>query len=212
MATDVVTAGRTGDDAELESMVATLSDPQRLAIYRTLLLTPGMGSTELAARLDLFPATVRKQLRALMELGMVHVQEREVRRGMQKLYFACTRHAWLTERHDAALSRRQRQTVDLNILRNIVADARRALARSDYGTRLGRMVAGDSATVDDRAWQELSELQHEMLERMTAIIDAGRARQSENGADEETVSIRTALLLLELPAESREEEGVPSSV
>jgi hypothetical protein len=64
------------------------------------------------------------------------------------------------------------------------------------------MVAGDTAAVDDRSWRELSELQDEVLERMTAIINAGRARQSENERDEEAVLIRNALLL-ELPAESR---------
>lgn len=207
MATEAAVGEGGVEGKELDASLATLTNPQRLAVYRTLALSPGMGSTELAVRLDLPPATVRKHLRALMELGMVHVQEREVRRGVQKLYFAHTRNAWLTDEYDATLSCRQRRTVDLNVLRNIVADARRAIGSPDYGARAGRIVAGWTATVDDRAWRELSELQHEMLKRMNAIIDAGRARQSETGREEEAIPIRTALLLLELPAEPDDEEG-----
>lgn len=196
------------DGEELNAFLATLANTGHLAIFRTLAFVPGMGSTELAARLDLPPAAVRRHLRALMELGMVHVKEREVRRGVQKLYFANTRPAWITEQHDATLSPRQRQTIDLNILRSIVADARRAIGSPGYGARPGRMVAGYPATVDVRAWRELSELQHETLERMTAIIDAGRARQSESGTDEEAISLRAALLLMEVPARGDEDDSL----
>lgn len=197
MASDTAADPRSTEDIEREKMVATLSHRQRLAIFRALGISPGMGSAELSARLGLPVATVRKQLRKLMELGMVHVREREVNRGAQKLYFAHTRSILITDEQEAGLSRRQRQRIDLNILRNFLGDARRAIASPDHGARPGRMVAGNRGRVDERAWQELSELHHETLERMQEIIDAGRERVA--AGDDESVTFTTGLFLLELP-------------
>lgn len=211
MASEIAADLKENDHDELKDMIATLGDDQRGAIFHALSLSPGMGSAELAARLDLPAATVRKQLRKLMESGMVHVKGREVRRGVQKLYFAHRRPAWIGEDDDRTLPPRWRQKMDLGVLRRVTKDAGRAIGASGYGDRPGRMVATHAATVDTRAWRELSALQHEMLDRMTSIIEAGTARRAEDGAGE-GVSLTTALLLLELPPESDDEASESSTV
>jgi predicted ArsR family transcriptional regulator len=197
MASNLATGQDGVADAELKALVATMTDPQRAGIVRVLFTRPGLGSTEIADWLDLPAAVVRKQLRALMETGMVQVKERSARRGVEKLYFVASRRTWITEEHEARLSLRQHQTTSLETLRLIVRDAHRAIATRDFGARTGRIMASVPATVDARAWREISDLQHELLARIVDIAEAGNQRLVES--EEEPVSLVAALLLLELP-------------
>jgi len=206
MASDTASASKDRDDEELRALLATMTNSRRSRVIHVLATRPGSAGDEIAARLGLSAAVVRKELRALIELGMVEVRERETRRGVQKLYFANRRLPWIKEDQDPRLSRRQRQTADLEVLRDIVDDTRCAIAAPDYGSRPGRMVASLPGTVDARAWRELSELHHALLERSIEIIAAGNARLAEG--DEEPLTITSALLLLELPPEP-EDGGEP---
>jgi DNA-binding transcriptional ArsR family regulator len=207
MATDAESRDCTLPAAGLEASLAVLTDPQRLGIIRALGFRPGMGSAELARWLDLPAPTVRKQLRFLMELDMVHVKEREARRGVQKLYFVNRHRPWVTFDGDSDLDSGQRRSVDFEILRALLADARRAMGADGYGSRPGRMVASQPATVDLRAWREISQLQQECLDRTVEIVEAGRARLAKGA--EEPVMLTAALVLLEVPPPAEEDPTGP---
>jgi DNA-binding transcriptional ArsR family regulator len=199
MASDIAADPTERDDSDLKASLETLTDVQRLAIVHALGVRPGVGSAELSAYLSISPATVRRQLRDLMKLGIVHVKESTPRRGVRKLYFAHSRRISIDEAQDAELSAGQRKAIDLGILRALLGDAGRAMGeKGDYGARGGRMIATETATVDARAWAELSELQHETLGRMSEILDAGRRRLADDESDD-GVSLVTGLLMLELP-------------
>lgn len=188
MAPDAAAAQEERDDAELKGIMATLTHSQRLGIVRALGIRPGMGSAELAAWMGLPAQTVRKQLRTLIELGMVEVREREERRGAGKLYFANRRRPWITAADEPILTPRERKSVDFEVVRAILDDVHRSIGAEGYGSRPGYMVASQAATVDERAWHEISELQHELLDRIVEIVGAGRERLAEGGGEPVTLS------------------------
>lgn len=208
MASDGASGSKERDDAEMKGIMATLAHSQRLGIVRALGIRPGMGSAELAAWTGLPAQTVRKQLRALIELGMVEVREREERRGAGKLYFANRRRPWITAAAEPILTARERRSVDFEIIRAILDDVHRSIGAEGYGSRPGYMVASQAATVDERAWREISELQHELLDRIVEIVEAGRERLAEGGG--EPVTLSAALLLLELPGPTGVQDGEPA--
>jgi DNA-binding transcriptional regulator GbsR (MarR family) len=195
MARDLAPDETEAGDAELMSLVALPACVGPSCPFQEA----EMGSEEIAKWTGLSGPSVRKHPCALLKLGMVSVKDRVARRGVQKLHFVVSRSAWITEEDDPKLSRRRRQTVDLGLLRSAVEDSNRAIRAPRHGARPSRMVANVPATVDEQAWQEISELHHQLLEQVMEVVEAGGRRLVENGG--EPVTITTTLLLLEVPGE-----------
>jgi DNA-binding transcriptional ArsR family regulator len=179
-------------------LLATMNHPIRSHIMCTLVMFPRISASQIAEKMGVPVKSVRRQLKTLVDAGLVGIEDREPVRGVTRFYYVHLRYPWLGREEDSVLSPHERRITDLRAGAMIFEDLKQAVEVSPYGSRPGRMVARVPGLVDQRAWEELSDLQHEALDRMVQITESGHARLVERGVDE-GVRVTAALLLVELP-------------
>jgi hypothetical protein len=112
----------------------------------------------------------------LVRDGLIGVRSWEARRGTAKRYYVNVEALWMDVAMDAELSDAERRRASIGVLRLLFEAASEALGSGDFTARVDRLVAETPGEVDERGWQELSRLHHELLERTQEVIAASRKR------------------------------------
>lgn len=188
------------EDPDARALSAAMAYSIRSKLMRALAIEPGTGAAELAEQVGEPLRSVRKQLKILLGLGVVDVQRRESRRNLQKLYFVNRSAPWIRPEQDEELSDREHRLISVEVLRFIFDDARAAISWADFGKRKHRVLASVPGKVDGRGWQELSDLHHEMLDRVYEIVTESRERLEDG--EEEPIRVTSGLIFLEMPSRS----------
>jgi DNA-binding transcriptional ArsR family regulator len=182
-------------------LLAAMNHPIRSHIMCTLVMFPRLAASDIAAKMEVPVKSVRRQLKPLVDAGLVGVEDRESARGLTKFFYAHLRYPWVGREEDETLPPHLRRITDLRAGAMVFEDLKQAMEASPYGCRPGRMVARIPGLVDQRAWEELSDLQHEVLDRVVEITESGHTRLEESGVDE-GVMVTTALFFVELPGDN----------
>lgn len=189
----------------MEKVAAALSHPVRSALLNLLGMRPGSGATELARWSGQPVGSVRKQLKILVDDGLIRVDHQERRRGVAKRYYANAMEIFL-EDADEELNERTMVLATLGILRLIFDGATRAVSGGTLTAREDRVVANTPGEVDEQGWKRLAELHAELVERIQEVLAESRARLEASGEDP-SVNFTSGVILVESPLLEEEDDA-----
>lgn len=185
--------GKNGRDVTVGAVV---SHPLRSRCL-TLLAERTASPAELAVELDENLGNVSYHVRKLWRSGIVEiVEEKPVRGAMEHFYRAITRPI-ISDEEAAALPLDVRQAHAREALVLLTADATTALDAGTFGSRTDYHVSRVPMRADEQGWDELRDLQAEVLERVFKIQEECAERLG--GTDEVGVPVISFNTLFEMP-------------
>jgi DNA-binding transcriptional ArsR family regulator len=162
-----------------ESLIKALSHPLRWRILETVVDRGETSPVELARLLDEPLATVSHHTRVLRDNGCIELTRTEPRRGAVEHYYRALMPAFFDDEQWSQLPVVLRRGLAGPVFRRIFEEAAAAGAAGgfdDPGAYLSRTVV----ELDERGWQELSELLTDVLKRAQAIQERSDARRGED--------------------------------
>lgn len=171
-----------------QSLMKALAHPLRWRIVEVLTDRGEASPVELARLLDQPLATVSHHTRVLRDLGCVELTRTEPRRGAVEHYYRAIMPAFFDDEQWAQIPVILRRALAGDVLRRIVEDAAAAGEKGAFdapGAHIDRM----RVELDERGWNELSELLLGVLVRAQEIQDRSDSRAAEGGARTSEVAI-----------------------
>jgi DNA-binding transcriptional ArsR family regulator len=163
-------------------LLKALAHPLRERILESITDQGEASPAALARELDQPLATVSHHTRVLRELGGIELTRTEPRRGAVEHYYRAVLRPFLDDAQWEQLSLVKRRGLAGQLLRRIFADASAAGAGGGFDPA-GAHVARVPLALDDRGWQELSEVVADVLNTAQAIPERSDARRRDNGDD-----------------------------
>jgi DNA-binding transcriptional ArsR family regulator len=171
-------------------LVKALSHPLRVRVLQ--ILSERVASpNEISQELDASLGNVSYHTRILLEHDCIELVDTQPRRGAIEHYYRATVRPWLDEASWKALPAGLRRQLAGQTLQDLWADAR-AAGKVGAFDRSDAYVTRTLLDVDERGWEELTELMAETLERAVEIQGRSATRRPE-----ETVSAELGLLFFE---------------
>jgi len=194
----IASAGRMSASHSLdERLIKALAHPVRWRIVETLVERGEASPVELARLVDQPLATVSHHTRVLRDNGCIALTRTEPRRGAVEHYYRALMPAFFDDEQWAGVPTVLRRALAAQVFRRVVAEAAAAGAHGAFdapGAHLTRMVV----ELDDRGWDELSELVIEFLTRAQAIQGDSDARRASDGDGDGARTSEIALMHFEL--------------
>jgi DNA-binding transcriptional ArsR family regulator len=174
-----------------QRIMKALSHPLRVRML-TLLNQKVSSPSELAEELDEPLGNVSYHMRFLADLNMVKLVRTEPRRGAVEHYYEALEPPLISDSDWAQLPAALRRSLSDSTLSDIAQDLKSA-ARSGGFDRENIHVSRLALNLDEQAWDELSELLADVIERARRLQDqSNRRRKQGNGT-----AIPTALVLMQ---------------
>jgi DNA-binding transcriptional ArsR family regulator len=164
------------------SLLKALAHPLRARILESITDRGEASPVEVARELDQPLATVSHHTRVLRELGCIELTRTEPRRGAVEHYYRAVLRPFLDDAQWEKLSLVKRRGLAGQLLRRIFAEASAAGAGGGFDTA-GAHVARVPLALDDRGWEELSEVVANLLSSAQTIQERSDERRRENGDD-----------------------------
>ena len=183
---------------ELGRIAAAAAHPMRMVLLNLLGTRPGSGAAELAEWSGEPIGRVRKQLRILVDDGLIGVQRQENRRGVAKRYYSLVTTFSVSAKDEEELSEKEVRHLNLSILRLLFSATTEALATGTLTAQPNYVLGNTPGEVDARGWQELADLHLDLLERTQEIMAASRTRLEASG-EQPTVRFTSGVMLFESP-------------
>ena len=174
-----------------QRIMKALSHPLRVRML-TLLNQKVASPSELADELDEPLGNVSYHMRFLADLEMVKLVRTEPRRGAVEHYYEALEPPLISDDDWAQLPVSLRRSLSDSTLGDIARDLRGAGEAGGFD-RDNMHVSRLALTLDDAAWDELSSLLSDLLERARGIQDDANKRRKKSGGP----SIPTTLVLLQ---------------
>jgi DNA-binding transcriptional ArsR family regulator len=173
------------------SLLKALAHPLRAQILESITDRGEASPVELARELDQPLATVSHHTRVLRDLGCIELSRTEPRRGAVEHYYRAVLLPFLGDAQWEQLSLVGRRGLAGQLLRRIFAAASAAGASGGFDTA-GAHAARVPLALDDRGWEELSEVVAELLSSAERIQERSDARRGKD--DGEVRSSELAIL------------------
>jgi DNA-binding transcriptional ArsR family regulator len=181
-------------DAALGAIVAHPVRCRLIAIFADRVASPN----EIAQELGMPVGDVSYHVRTLKEAGIIElVEERPVRGSTEHFYRAVLSNIVISEEEYEALSLEQKVGFARQAFQLAAAEASFSLETKKFGERNNHHIARVPFKVDEQAWNELSELHAEMLERLIEICAQSDLRAV--GSDEPRIPGIAFAALFEMP-------------
>jgi len=174
-----------------QRIMKALSHPLRVRML-TLLNQKVASPSELADELDEPLGNVSYHMRFLADLEMVKLVRTEPRRGAVEHYYEALEPPLISDDDWAQLPVSLRRSLSDSTLGDIARDLRGAGEAGGFD-RDNMHVSRLALTLDDAAWDELSSLLSDLLERARGIQDDANKRRKKSGGP----AIPTTLVLLQ---------------
>jgi DNA-binding transcriptional ArsR family regulator len=181
------------------SLIKALSHPLRWRIMETVVDRGETSPVELARLLDEPLASVSHHTRVLRDNGCIELTRTEPRRGAVEHYYRAIMPAFFDDEQWGQVPVVLRRGLVGPVFRRIFEEAAAAGGAGgfdDPGAYLSRTIV----ELDERGWQELSELLTDVLKRAQAIQERSDARRGDD-ADARTSEIVLMHFELAGPAE-----------
>jgi DNA-binding transcriptional ArsR family regulator len=172
-----------------ERLIKALGHPLRWRLLEVLIDRGEASPLELSRLLDVPLATVSHHVRVLRDLRCVELMRTEPRRGAVEHYYRALLPAFLDDDQWARVPTMLRRSVAGQIFRRVVREAALAGEKGAFdapGAHVDRMLV----ELDDRGWEELSELLLDVLRRTQEIQARSDARRADG------TSVRTSELAI----------------
>ena len=185
------------------TLAAIVAHPTRARAF-TILNERTASPVEIAQEIGKDVGHVGYHVRKLLQLGLIElVDERPVRGAVEHFYRAMER-AMVNEEEFAALSIPEREGFNRYGMQLLVADVARSMDQEVFAVRTNHIIARTPLVVDEEGFQEISELQTELLERTLEV--QARSAERLTQSDDEGISTISATLLFEVPEKKRSAE------
>ncbi len=142
---------------------------------------------------------VAYHFRRLEARGCVELADTHLRRGSVERVYRGTARAYFTDEEWAGLDRERRREITGIVLQGLMARAESAVLADTFDSREDRWLAWVQMDVDDQAWNELSSLCHEMMDKVEALRIASEKRLGKADESIETSPITWGMLGFESP-------------
>jgi hypothetical protein len=173
--------GSAGDDSGASPDLAARAagHPLRAKLLNLLQIKPGSGATELAHWSHQPVEVVRRQLKLLVDQGLIVVERREPRRGAAENFYARTaaESSFLMESAAGIPEKTFRRSI-VGTMRLLIEGASAALAGGTFALRDDWVVTNTQGEVDEQGWRELAELHRTLLDRTQAVLEESKERLS----------------------------------
>lgn len=177
-------------------LLAAMLHPLRAEIL-VILSERRASAREIAAEAGVSPEAIGHQLRRLRRDGLVHLEERQARRGVTEHYYRAARDLVITDEEFATLSPTQRSRFSIRLLRRLYADLSWALRAGTFDSRDDTCAVHTPMLVDERGWRELAQIHREAAEKVLALRHRLQARTDRSAGV--GISAVSAILWFELP-------------
>jgi DNA-binding transcriptional ArsR family regulator len=161
-------------------LLKALAHPLRARILESITDRGEASPIELARELDQPLATVSHHTRVLRDLGCIELTRTEPRRGAVEHYYRAVLRPFLDDAQWERLSLVKRRGLAAQLLRRIFAEASAAGADGGFDAA-GAHVARVPLALDDRGWEELSEIVADLLSSAQTIQERSDARRRADG-------------------------------
>lgn len=160
-------------DAALGAIVAHPVRCRLIAMFADRVASP----TEAAQELGMPVGDVSYHVRTLKDAGIIElVEERPVRGSTEHFYRTVVNNIVLSDEEYEGLSLEQRVAFARQTFQLTTAEASFSLETKKFGERHNHHIARVPLSVDQQAWDELSELHREMLDRIMEIRESSNLR------------------------------------
>lgn len=183
---------------EMEKIAAAAAHPVRMVLLNLLGTRPGSGAAELAEWSGEPIGRVRKQLRILVDDGLIGLQRQENRRGVAKRYYSLVTAFSLSAEDEEELSEKEVRHLNLSILRLLFSATTEAMAAGTLTAQPDYVLGNTPGEVDARGWKELADLHLDLLGRVQEIVASSRARLEASG-EQPTMRFTSGVLFFESP-------------
>jgi DNA-binding transcriptional ArsR family regulator len=174
-----------------QRIMKALSHPLRVRML-TLLNQKVSSPSELAEELDEPLGNVSYHMRFLADLNMVKLVRTEPRRGAVEHYYEALEPPLISDNDWAQLPVALRRSLSDSTLSQIARDLKGAAKQGGFD-RKNIHVSRVALTLDEQAWDELSEMLADVLDRVRRLQEQSNKRAKRaNGT-----SIPTALVLMQ---------------
>lgn len=185
-------------DAALGAIAAHPVRCRLMAIFADRVASPN----EIAQELGMPVGDVSYHVRTLKDAGIIElVEERPARGSTEHFYRAVIKNIVLTDEDYKALSIEERVAFARLTFQVATAEASFSLETKKFGERHNHHIARMPFSVDEQAWNELSELHREMLDRIIEICAESDVRTV--GSEEPRIPGIAFGALFEMPHPTR---------
>ena len=174
-----------------QRIMKALSHPLRVRML-TLLNQKVSSPSELAEELDEPLGNVSYHMRFLADLNMVKLVRTEPRRGAVEHYYEALEPPLISDDDWAQLPAALRRSLSDSTLSQIARDLKGA-AKTGGFDRENIHVSRMALTLDEQAWDELSEMLSDVLERASRLQEQSNKRRKRS----DSAAIPTALVLMQ---------------
>jgi DNA-binding transcriptional ArsR family regulator len=174
-----------------QRIMKALSHPLRVRML-TLLNQKVSSPSELADELDEPLGNVSYHMRFLADLNMVKLVRTEPRRGAVEHYYEALEPPLISDDDWAQLPAALRRSLSDSTLSQIARDLKGA-AKTGGFDRENIHVSRMALTLDEQAWDELSEMLSDVLERASRLQEQSNKRRNRSAG----AAIPTALVLMQ---------------
>jgi DNA-binding transcriptional ArsR family regulator len=174
-----------------QRIMKALSHPLRVRML-TLLNQKVSSPSELAEELDEPLGNVSYHMRFLADLNMVKLVRTEPRRGAVEHYYEALEPPLISDDDWAQLPAALRRSLSDSTLSQIARDLKGAAKEGGFD-RKNIHVSRVALTLDEQAWDELSEMLSDVLDRARRLQEASNKRRKRSNG----TTIATALVLMQ---------------
>jgi DNA-binding transcriptional ArsR family regulator len=174
-----------------QRIMKALSHPLRVRML-TLLNQKVSSPSELAEELDEPLGNVSYHMRFLADLNMVKLVRTEPRRGAVEHYYEALEPPLISDNDWAQLPVALRRSLSDSTLSQIARDLKGAAKQGGFD-RKNIHVSRVALTLDEQAWDELSEMLADVLDRVRRLQEQSNKRAKRSNG----TSIPTALVLMQ---------------
>jgi DNA-binding transcriptional ArsR family regulator len=185
------------EGAQLEVMVEAMSHPLRSKLLFAVADKAGVTIRQIAGRLGESPRRVRHHLEALVEDGLIEVQDEVERRNTRERRYRVVHRPVIDGDATEALPVERRQEVALAVLTFMLSDARVAVANGTFGRHDGHCEVRFWTEVDEEGWDELASIHLKAFKEIGSCIAKIEERLA---GGEASIPVSSALFLFEAPA------------
>jgi DNA-binding transcriptional ArsR family regulator len=181
----------------LGPLAEAMGHPVQSKILFVIADRPGVTIRQVARRLEEPERKVRHHLEALVEAGLVSVESAVRKRNTMVRRYSVVRRPHIRAEDTELLGEVSQRKISLEILKLILADARTAVAKENFGTHAGHTEVRFWAEVDQEGWEELVAIHQRALDEMQATLTSCAERLADD--DRPAFPVTSALLLFEAP-------------
>jgi len=186
------------ENAALGAIVAHPVRCRLMAVFADRVASPN----EIAHEFGMPVGDVSYHVRTLKDAGLIElVEERPVRGSTEHFYRAVIRNIVISDEEYEALSVEERVAFARITYQVATAEASYSLETKKFGERHNHHIARMPFRVDEQAWNELSDLHREMLDRIIEICADSDVRTMES--EEPRIPGIAFAALFEMPGPAR---------